>query len=136
MIERRPFGSADAVRSAARDEWFALSAEEWREAFAQHPRIGDLDGMRRRFSSTRALSEREQSGVCSADVRVLRTLLEANREYEDRFGWIFIVCAAGKSADEMLGLLRERLRNAPDDEMRIAAEEHAKICDLRLTTPV
>ena len=132
MLIRRPYGSRDAALSAASEEWFALSPDDWAEAFGHHPRIGDRDALRRKFAATRALSEREQSGVSAASEEVLAALLEGNREYEARFGYIFIVCATGRTADEMLALLRARLQNDPQTEIRIAAEEHAKICALRL----
>lgn len=132
MLARRPFGSRERALEAAREEWFALSENDWREAFTHHPRIGDVAGLRKRFAATRALSEREQAGVSGAPEELLSALFDANREYEARFGYIFIVCASGKSAAEMLSLLRSRLHNAPDTEIRIAAEEHARICALRL----
>jgi 2-oxo-4-hydroxy-4-carboxy-5-ureidoimidazoline decarboxylase len=132
MMSRRPFGHARAAVAAAHDEWFVLSPEEWREAFAHHPRIGDREALRRRFPATRALSEREQSGIDEASDDVLDALAGANRDYEARFGHIFIVCATGKTAAEMLGLIRERLQNDADTELRVAAEEHARICELRL----
>src|SRR6185436_1014222 len=100
--------------------------------FAHHPKIGDRDSLRQRFARTAHLSEREQAGVDGASENVLEALAEGNREYERRFGHIFIVCASGKSADEMLELLGSRLPNPPDVEIRIAAEEQAKITDLRL----
>lgn len=136
MASRRPYSSREHALQAARDEWFALSEAEWREAFAHHPRIGDIEGLRRKFAPTRALSEREQSGVSGASQDALAALLEGNGEYEARFGYIFIVCATGRSAEEMLSLLRARLHNAPALEIRIAAEEHAKICEHRLLQPV
>ena len=136
MLSRRPFGHRDRVLAAARDEWFRLSPDDWREAFTHHPRIGDREAMRVRFPATRTLSEREQAGVSGASDDVLAALLEANAEYYQRFGFIFIVCASGKSAEEMLALLRRRLVNDPADELRIAAEEHAKICELRLLSEV
>ena len=132
MVARLPLGSRPAALSAAREEWFALSADDWIEAFNHHPRIGDRDAMRTKFASTRSLSEREQSGVSGAAEDVLTALLDGNREYEARFGYLFIVCATGKSAEEMLDLLGQRLGNDPAIEIRVAAEEHAKICDLRL----
>jgi 2-oxo-4-hydroxy-4-carboxy-5-ureidoimidazoline decarboxylase len=135
MLARRPFGSRDVALRVARDEWFALSPEDWIEAFSHHPRIGDVDSLRRKFAATRALSEREQSGVSGASEAVLGALLDGNREYEARFGYIFIVCATGRTAEEMLTLLRARLGNDPEAEIRIAAEEHAKICELRLSSP-
>jgi 2-oxo-4-hydroxy-4-carboxy-5-ureidoimidazoline decarboxylase len=132
MLHQRPFGSREAASTAAHREWFALGPTDWREAFAHHPRIGDIEALRTKFTSTRALSEREQSGISGASEEVLTSLLEGNRAYEARFGYIFIVCATGKSAEELLGLLQSRLHNDPETEIRTAAEEHAKICELRL----
>jgi len=135
MVARRPFESADVALAAAREEWFALSPDDWREAFSHHPRIGDVEGLRKKFSTTRGLSEQEQSGVIGASDDVLAALVEANHAYETRFGYIFIVCAAGQTAEEILAILRSRLGNDPETEIRIAAEEHARICELRLLSP-
>jgi 2-oxo-4-hydroxy-4-carboxy-5-ureidoimidazoline decarboxylase len=132
MVGRRPFGSAERLRDVAREEWFALGEEDWREGFSHHPRIGDRESLRRRFPATAHLSEREQAGVSGAGDDVLDALAEGNAAYEHRFGYIFIVCATGKSAGEMLELLRARLPNDPATEIRIAAEEQAKITALRL----
>ena len=132
MLARRPFGSRIGLLTAARDEWDALAPHDWREAFSHHPKIGDRTSLRERFPSTHDLSEKEQAGVAGASEAVLDALADANRAYEERFGYIFIVCAAGKSAEAMLTLLRERLSNDPDDELRIAAGEQAKITALRL----
>jgi len=133
MLARRPFGSRDALLTSAREVWRALSADDWREAFAHHPQIGDRESLARRFPATHRLSAREQAGVDAAPQDVLTALAEANRQYLERFGYIFIVCATGKSAEEMLAILRERLQNHPDDEIRIAAEEQARITELRLS---
>ena len=135
MLARRPFGSLEAARAAARDEWFALSTDEWKEAFAHHPRIGDVDALRAKFGAAE-ISAREQAGVNDSDAGLLNALLAANREYEARFGYLFIVCATGKSGVEMLAILRQRLSNSPETEIRIAAEEHARICDLRLAASI
>ena len=132
MLHRRPFGDRAALLAAARDEWFALTPDDWREAFTHHPRIGDRESLARRFPSTAHLSAREQSGVDGAAEDVLTALADANRAYEQRFGYIFIVCATGRSADHMLALLRGRLGNDPAHEIRIAAEEQARITELRL----
>ena len=132
MIARRPFGGNDALIAAARDEWFALAPEEWREAFSHHPMIGDRAALERRFASTRHHSQQEQAGVSSARAQVLDALTEGNRAYLEKFGYIFIVCAAGRSAEEMLGMLRTRLRHEPALEIRIAAAEHAAITERRL----
>ena len=132
MVAVRPFGSAENALRAAREEWFALTPGDWREAFAHHPRIGDVEALRTKYAPTRTLSEQEQSAVTAAPDEVLQALADANRAYENRFGYIFIVCATGKTAEQMLAILRSRLANDPEVEIRIAAEEHARICELRL----
>ncbi len=132
MLLRRPFGSRPALLTAAREEWFALAPDDWRDAFAHHPKIGDLGALRARFAATAALAEREQAGVAGAPDAILEALAEGNRAYEQKFGFIFIVCAAGRSAGEMLDMLRARLRNDPRTELLIAAEEQAQITARRL----
>jgi 2-oxo-4-hydroxy-4-carboxy-5-ureidoimidazoline decarboxylase len=134
MMLRRPFGSDDALKQAAREEWFALTEDDWLEAFWHHPRIGDRAALAARFPATHDLSEKEQSGVAGAREDVIEALAEANDTYLDRFGFIFIVCATGKRADEMLQVLRDRLSNGRATELRIAAEEQAKITALRLSS--
>ena len=131
-MQRRPFGSDEQLLAAARAEWSALTPEDWREAFRHHPRIGDRASLRARFPATAALSEGEQRGVAGASQATLDALTEGNRAYEEKFGYIFIVCASGKTADEMLGLLRARLGNDPATELPIAAGEQAAITTLRL----
>jgi 2-oxo-4-hydroxy-4-carboxy-5-ureidoimidazoline decarboxylase len=132
MLARRPFGSRAGLLAAARDECFALAHADWLEAFSHHPKIGDRDTLRKRFAATRHLSERGQAGVDGASGEVLDALAAGNRAYEEKFGYIFIVCATGKNATEMLGLLRSRLNNDPASELRIAATEQAKITEIRL----
>jgi len=134
MIARRPFGSQPALLSAARQEWFALSKSDWLEAFSHHPKIGDTNALRQRFAATHDLSEREQAGVSGASEDTLATLAERNRAYEDRFGYIFIVCATGLTAEEMLARLESRIGNNPRVEIGIAAEEQAKITAIRLSS--
>lgn len=136
LLAARPFVSTAALQERALSIWNGLAAQDYLEAFSHHPQIGEnLDELRRRFAATHTLSEREQSGVSNADEGTLLALREGNRAYRERFGHIFIVCATGKSADEMLALLRERLTNDPADEIRLAAGEQAKITALRLTAP-
>src|SRR5262245_29835749 len=134
MLSRRPFGSQETLLSTARDVWFALDSSDWREAFQHHPKIGDRDALRTRFAATRSLSESEQSGVAGAPDDILDGLAEGNADYERRFGFIFIVCASGKTAEEMLGLLRSRIDNDPAREVQIAAAEQAKITEIRLAS--
>jgi 2-oxo-4-hydroxy-4-carboxy-5-ureidoimidazoline decarboxylase len=126
MAARRPFATADEMFRAADDIWWSLGPDDWREAFAAHPRIGEATADRQ--------AAREQAHAAGANQGVRDRLARANRAYEERFGYIFIVCAAGKSASEMLAILESRLPNAPDEELRIAAEEQRRITRLRLET--
>ncbi len=112
--------------------WSTCNDTDWREAFTCHPKIGDAESLAKKFASTAQWASGEQSGVQAATQSVITSLAEGNREYEEKFGFIFIVCATGKTAEEMLELLRLRLTNAPDVEIRIAAQEQLKITQLRL----
>jgi 2-oxo-4-hydroxy-4-carboxy-5-ureidoimidazoline decarboxylase len=132
MIARRPFADGTASLEAARVEWFALGREDWLEAFSHHPKIGDVESLRGRFPATHELSTREQAAVLDASDSTLAALADANRAYEEKFGYIFIVCASDRTAEEMLAFLRARLSNDPGTEIRIAAEEQARITALRL----
>lgn len=134
MAAARPFRDAAALVAAAESAWKALSHEDWLEAFSQHPRIGDRDALEERFGRTAEWSLREQAGVGPANAQLLDGLAEANRRYEAKFGYIFIVCAAGKSASDMLSILNQRLDNDRQSEIVIAAEEQLKITRLRLET--
>src|SRR5262245_47873884 len=118
MMARRPFASRAALQMAAAEEWNMLDPSDWREAFSHHPKIGDRESGQSRFSAVRALSEQEQAGVSRASAASLDALAEGNRRYEQRFGYIFIVCATGKSAEEMLTLLHSRLPNDESTELR------------------
>jgi 2-oxo-4-hydroxy-4-carboxy-5-ureidoimidazoline decarboxylase len=133
MLARRPFVSTADLFASADAEWRASSPEDYREAFGHHPQIGeDLGELRRRFQSAAILSSMEQAGVAVADEATLHELRDSNAAYRERFGFIFIICATGKSAAEMLDALRRRLDNDPSTELAIAADEHAKITRLRL----
>ena len=128
----RPFAFVDALHRSAEREWEQASRDEILEAFSHHPRIGDRDSLRARFPATHAWSASEQAGAAAADERVLDELAQGNRDYEARFGHIFIVCASGRTAGEMLTLLQARLGNDPENELKIAAKEQMKITRLRL----
>jgi 2-oxo-4-hydroxy-4-carboxy-5-ureidoimidazoline decarboxylase len=132
MVARRPFASEADLLAAADQVWQGLSRADWLEAFAAHPRIGDLDSLRRRYAGTASWAAGEQAGVAGATEEVLQGLAQGNADYEAKFGYKFIVCATGKTATDMLALLRQRLPNDPDHELRIAAGEQAKITRLRL----
>lgn len=132
MARARPFKTESAVFSEAGWLWSQTSAEDWREAMSHHPRIGDVSKLRERFKASGAWSEQEQKGVQGAGEEVLQGLADGNREYEERFGFIFLICATGKSAQEILEQLRERMNNPPALELRIAAGEQAQITRIRL----
>ncbi len=132
MLDRRPFDSSLSVRSAAETIWKSLSEADWREAFEAHPRIGDLTSLQDKFGATRDWAEGEQSGAAAADIETLQRLADLNQKYLDRFGYLFIVCATGKTAAQMLALLKARLPNRPEVEIKIAAAEQLKITLLRL----
>jgi allantoinase len=132
MAARRPFGSYADLLAAAEAVWAGLDLEDLLEAFAAHPKIGDIESLRTKFATTASWAAGEQSGVANAHQATLHGLADGNRDYEAKFGYIFIVCATGKSADDMLTLLRARISNDPRDELEVAAGEQAAITRLRL----
>jgi 2-oxo-4-hydroxy-4-carboxy-5-ureidoimidazoline decarboxylase len=123
MLASRPFRDAAALHASAEAIWASLSSADWLEAYSQHPTIG---------SNADGWSRQEQSGMFVASRDTAETMRRANEEYQRKFGWIFIVCASGKSAEDMLHLLQQRLENDPAEELRIAASEQSKIMHLRL----
>lgn len=131
MAESRPFAGVAAMAAAGDVIWSALQPPDWLEAFAAHPKIGEGAG-RAGAAGSGGWSDQEQAGVAGAAEETLRRLADANRDYAARFGYIFIVCAAGKSAGEMLALLETRLRHDAEGELRIAVGEQWKITRLRL----
>ena len=132
MIEGRPFGTAQAARLAADRIWNELAEEDWIEAFDHHPRIGESKAAVAQDRIAAAWSSAEQAAAGAAGARAKSELARVNAEYEERFGFIYIVCASGKSAEELLSIAKSRLENDPEDELRIAAEEQRKIMQLRL----
>jgi 2-oxo-4-hydroxy-4-carboxy-5-ureidoimidazoline decarboxylase len=133
MLERRPFGNDTHLFTCADEVWAQMGPSDYHEAFAHHPRIGaSLDALREKFASTAALAASEQAGALAASEAELEALRDGNLRYEARFGHIFIVCASGKTAAQMLELLEARLGNDPDTELRIAATQQHEITRLRL----
>lgn len=132
MLAAWPFASINQLYETAGNLWWQLGEADWREAFTHHPKIGDLDNLRQKFAQTAHLSEREQAGVQGAQEEILQALARGNATYEAKFGYIFIVCAAGKSAAEMLAILQARLPNDLAEELHVAAEEQRKITFIRL----
>jgi 2-oxo-4-hydroxy-4-carboxy-5-ureidoimidazoline decarboxylase len=133
MVAIFPVADAETLMDQANTQWNKLSEADWREAFTHHPKIGgDVAALREKFASTSTWAEGEQASVKQASQETLEALAAGNTEYEQKFGYIFIVCATGKSAEEMLALLQARLSNKPEDEILIAAGEQNKITRLRL----
>lgn len=128
MAAARPFASVEAVVESAEKAWSETTEDDRLAAFARHARIGDVAALRERFS----LSAREQGSIARASDETLEVLSRLNAEYECRFGFMFIVKAAGRSADEMLGTLRARLCNGRAVELANAGAEHLAIIRARL----
>jgi OHCU decarboxylase len=133
MAAARPYHTIEAVHATADKIADLLLPSDWLEAFAAHPRIGGQERREGQEGQEATWSQQEQAAVASADDSIRDRLRAANAKYEARFGYIFIVCATGKSALQMLTMLEERLAHAPADELLIAAEEQRKITQLRLT---
>ena len=132
MVADRPYANAAQLASRADANWQHLQESDYLQAFEGHPKIGDMDSLAKKYATTKALASGEQAGVKSANAGVLQALAEGNQNYLAKFGFIFIVCASGKSAAEMLALLQARLTNDRTTELNIAAEEQRKIFHLRL----
>jgi OHCU decarboxylase len=124
MVALQPFSTPGEMLEAADRVWWELGPSDWLEAFAAHPRIGE--------KSSDARASQEQSGVSGAAAETLDRLAAANRAYEDKFGYIHIVCASGRTAAGMLDILESRLRHDADVELRAAAEQQRQITRLRL----
>ena len=134
MLGARPFATVNALCVQADTTWRSLSEEDWLEGFAGHPRIGDVDALRKKYaeSAKPGWESGEQAGAAAASEEVLGALKEGNDAYEEKFGFIFLVCATGKNADEMLALLRRRLPNDRATELLVAVGEQSKITAIRL----
>jgi 2-oxo-4-hydroxy-4-carboxy-5-ureidoimidazoline decarboxylase len=133
MAARRPFADEKSVLLASDETCGGLTEADWREAFHRHPRIGESKAPLAARAQSAAWSVEEQANVGASEERVKSALAEANREYERRFQRIFIVSAAGKSAEEILSALRRRLNNDQATELREAADQQRQITQIRLT---
>ena len=132
MMKSLPAEDLIDLWESAEESWYACNEEDWMEAFSHHPEIGDISSLREKFASTANLAEKEQSGVKGSNDEVLHELAEANKRYKEKFGYIFIISAAGKSGNEILDELKIRLSNNPSEEIKNAMEEQNKITKLRL----
>ena len=132
MSNTRPFENADKLLNEADRVWCSLEPADWLEAFRAHPKIGEKKAAVTQSEQAEVWSAQEQSGTQHAPADTTAALVEGNRKYEQLFGFIFIVYATGKSSEEMLTTLNDRLNNDRDTEIRAAAEEQRKITRLRL----
>ncbi len=132
MINEAPFYSKEELLNKGEKNWSETNEPDWIEAFLHHPEIGNLESLREKYSIGKKLSNAEQSGINDAEESVLMELASQNKAYKERFGFIFIVFATGKTAKQMLDLLNERINNTKSQEMQIAMKEQWKITKLRL----
>ena len=116
----------------AEEKWYQCTKEDWKEAFSYHPEIGDIDSLKNKLASTVQWAAGEQSSINEASEKTLQQFAEGNKAYKEKFGYIFIVSATGRSAEEMLAILQSRLSNDPKEEIEIAAEEQNMITKIRL----
>ena len=128
----RPYASLAALISKANDIWWSLQSDDWLEAFRSHPKIGEKKPAAPVSDQSRQWSRQEQAGVATASRETVDALAALNWAYEQKFGFIFIICATGKTPDEMLESLKKRLENDSETELPIAAAEQSKITELRL----
>ncbi len=132
VTAQRPFNSTDELLDKADNIWWSLDHADWLEAFRSHPKIGETKASETVSAQASRWSAHEQSGTRSASADTMHELADANGEYERKFGFIFIVCATGKSTEEMLSMLRQRMNNSVEEELQTAAAEQGKIPRLRL----
>src|ERR1700688_880013 len=130
VASRRPYENVEAFHKAADAIWWNLERADWLEAFSHHPQIGDKPASG--SQSARQWAEAEQTGARAATEEVKTRLARGNRAYFDKFGYIYIVCASGKSAAGMLAILEQRLQNDMASELSIAAEQQRLITRIRL----
>ncbi len=132
IVNGRPYASVDELLKKADEFWWTMEEPDFLQAFTAHPKIGDVDSLRAKYANTKAIAANEQSGAQEAAEDVLQALAQGNNDYEEKFGFIFIVFATGKSAAQMLDLLQQRLPNSREQEIRNAAENQMMITDLRI----
>ena len=132
VAKNRPYQNLEALIANANDVWWSLHQDDWLEAFRSHPKIGEKKAANIVSDQSRQWSGQEQAGVNSASRETVDALAALNWAYEQKFGFIFIICATGKTSEEMLTVLKDRLENEPATELPIAAAEQSKITELRL----
>jgi 2-oxo-4-hydroxy-4-carboxy-5-ureidoimidazoline decarboxylase len=132
LTAMRPFVDEKSLFAAANECWQRLPPADWLEAFRSHPRIGEQHAQNKTTATSAAWSKLEQSQMKDADAAILMRMQEGHRQYEERFGRIFIVCASGKRPAELLQILEHRLKNDPAQELLESAAQQQQIMQLRL----
>jgi 2-oxo-4-hydroxy-4-carboxy-5-ureidoimidazoline decarboxylase len=132
LLSERPFDSIEELKNCSDKIWTLLDENSWKEAFSHHPKIGDMESLKKKFASTANWAVKEQAAVKTAGIETLNALEKGNMDYENKFGFIFIICATGRSASEMLDALNSRINNSQSTELKIAVQEQNKITHLRL----
>ena len=132
MTKLRPFKNIEMLKEKTKIVFEGLTKEQWKESFEGHPKIGDVASLKEKYQSTKSMVAGEQAGVNHASDEVINDLALYNEKYLTKFGYIFIVCASGKSAAEMLAILRKRIENNPEEEIFIASQEQLEITYLRM----
>ena len=132
MVDDRPYNDFISLRKSADKAWDQMTEKDYLQAFEGHPKIGNVSSLKAKYANTKELASGEQSGASQATDELILALAKNNQAYEEKYGFIFIVCATGKSAEEMLDLLYPRLKNDRHRELEIASEEQRKIFHLRL----
>jgi allantoicase len=132
MANERPFETLNVLIESAHRIWWSLDGDDWLEAFRSHPKIGEKKTAETVSTQAQQWSGQEQAGVNTASAETTDALATLNRAYDQKFGYIFIICATGKTSGEMLAALRERLEHDAAEELPVAAAEQSKITELRL----
>lgn len=132
MVESRPFSNFEQLMIVSDQHFSTLKKNDWLEAFDGHPKIGDVASLKEKYKATKILAGGEQSGMNEADNAVIEEMAGLNQIYQDKNGFIFIVCASGKSAEEMLEIIKSRIDNPTNVEFAIASAEQIKITRIRL----
>jgi 2-oxo-4-hydroxy-4-carboxy-5-ureidoimidazoline decarboxylase len=132
LVAARPFESLEAALAAADRIWWTTGPEDWNEALACHPRIGETASQTRVSDTARGWSVKEQEAVAASEESTRRQLDSAIQEYERKFGWIYVVFASGRGAQELLADLHTRMANDPERERMVTAREQLAITELRL----
>jgi 2-oxo-4-hydroxy-4-carboxy-5-ureidoimidazoline decarboxylase len=132
MVSSRPFSNFEELNTVSDQHFAKLEESDWLQAFDGHPKIGDVSSLKEKYKSTKKLASGEQSGMSEADEKVIEEMASLNQRYLEQNGFIFIVCASGKSASEMLSIIKSRIDNNRETELKIASEEQIKITKIRL----